>query len=189
MSNVKFKIDSAGLLNGMKQYRSKLKSALDNTISYLAVVGRDYAKQNLLVAYHTQKEGDTLADNIISIHKGVQSHKYYRSEIWATYSNLQEDILKTYYLEYGAGNVQTRHPYAVSIGWVYDLTGASTRTANGWYYYTLPYDKNPNKFELKRSPTGYIAYTKSSEPTMFMYNTRKYLERVMDGSNIKKLIK
>ena len=135
--------------------REKTNEALDE----IRQKAREIATTTLLQAYHTQKMGDELAQDI-----------YIDGD--TIYAGINDTIDDMWYAEYGAGKVSEEHPKANEIGWQYDVKGHGD---SGWIYKTTPNDKNPNKFNTTRF--GVMAWTNSSRPAKFMYRAGQWIEQ------------
>ena len=144
--------------------REKTNEALDE----VRQKARDIAINTLLQTYHTQKMGDTLAQDI-----------YIDGD--TIYAGMNDTIEDMWYAEYGAGKVDESHPKASQIGWQYDIKGHGD---SGWIYRTTQYDKNPNRFNTKY---GTMAWTNSSRPVKFMYRASQWATQNIDKILEKKM--
>lgn len=145
--------------NWIVKWGESIKEKTNEALEETRQKARDVATTTLLQAYHTQKMGDTLAQDI-----------YVEGD--TIYAGLNDTVEDMWYAEYGAGKVSEVHPKANEIGWQYDIKGHGDK---GWVYKTTHNDKNPNKFNTNKQ--GLMAWTTSSRPAKFMYKAGQWAEK------------
>lgn len=164
--------------NRLTKLQNNISTSISQTIDIMLDKGSKVAKQKILESSHTQKEGDTLVDliktNKMAANKGV---------IFAGGS--AEENKKMLMLEYGTGLVTKKHPDAGKVGWSYNVNDAAHRTSVGWFYNTTTNDKNENVIVKKNGKL--VAFTKYSNPSRYMYNTKKYIKNNMNKTLMQKL--
>ena len=191
MPDYKIKTSATGIL-GLIRRLEKIENSNLNLNKEMDDIGKKYttkAQQYLKNSSHTQKEGDLLANEI-----------YYTKDnnsITIIAGMSPEYINALYYAEFGAGMVDKKHPLANKTGWKYDIKKHGT---SGWrftpnentkleeidgkdakYYYL-----RQESFKYRRDNGTWTAWVKSSEPSLFMYNTHK---DILKDGYVAKLIK
>lgn len=144
--------------NWIVKWGESIQEKTNEALDEIRQKARDIAITTLLQAYHTQKMGDELAQDI-----------YIDGD--TIYAGLNDTVQDMWYAEYGAGKVSETHPKANEIGWQYDIKGHGDK---GWIYKTTPSDKNPRKIY---SSYGMLAWTNSSRPARFMYKAGQWIEQ------------
>lgn len=192
MANYKIKTSTTGIddvinsLNKINDYNIDFKDSLDE-------IGQRYTKiaqDNLKGAFHTQKQGDELAKEIHYLRD--------KNSVTIVAGMFPDYIEALYYAEFGAGMVSNKHPLANEYGWEYDVNNHGDK---GWHFTPNEFTKIKEidgseagayyemgePFKYTRENTGkMVAWVKSSEPTLFMYNTHRQM--LSDGF-IAKIIK
>ena len=161
--NCKISTNGKTLGNWIISWGESIEEKVLETVDIAKIKAKSIAINTLLKAYHTQKYGDFLADQIFI------SGDYVMAGVG------QKGIQSMVYAEFGAGKVSEQHPLANKIGWEYDIKGHGD---NGWWYRTTTLDKNPKKIEFDNGKI--YAWTTSSRPARFMYKAGKWLDDNID---------
>ena len=191
MADFKLKSSATGILGLIRRLEKIEKSNL-NLNNEMDEIGKKYtqvAQANLKNSYHTQKDGDLLADEIHYVKS--------KDSVTIVAGMSLEYINALYYAEFGAGMVDKKHPLSNQYGWKYDV---NNHGRDGWRFVANENTKiqevegsevkyahlRQENFKYKRKNGKMIAWVKSSEPTLFMYNTHK---QILKDGYVAKLIK
>ena len=176
-------------INRLNKIADATKNSFDKNSNLIGERYRDIARENLRSVSHTQRYGDLLIPEIYYIKdkKGVS----------IVAGMMPEAIEQLYYAEFGAGMVSKNHPLANEYGWQYDMKAHGEK---GWRFTPMEstkikeisgeqagaYYEIGEPFKYQRKNGKWVAWTRSSEPTLFMYNTYR---RILTDGYIAKLIK
>lgn len=162
--------NSKPLGNWVIKWGESIQEKVNEAIDEAKLKTKNVAVKTLLQAYHTQKYGDFLTDQIFI------SGDYVMAGVG------EKGTESMYYAEFGAGKVGSKeHPLASKIGWEYDMKEHGDK---GWIYPTTALDKNPIKFEKNGRLYG---WTISSIPAKFMYKSGQWLEQNIDKILVRKM--
>lgn len=171
VSKFKCKVSTNGkvLGNWINSWADSIEEKVNEAVDEAKTKAKNIATKTLLQAYHTQKYGDFLADQIFISGDYIMA-------------GVGKGIESMYYAEFGAGKVGSKaHPLANKIGWEYDMKEHGDK---GWIYPTTALDKNPIKFEKNGRLYG---WTISSIPAKFMYKSGQWLEQNIDKILVRKM--
>lgn len=183
INKLQFRTSISGVnsvIRSLKSMANKLQQTEENALNKIGKKYTKVAKRNLLNANHTQRDGDTLANEI---YYSINGHN-----ISIIAGQTPEVISQLYYAEFGAGMVSKQHPLANLNDWQYDVKGHGIK---GWRYKTTQNDKTPlvsgeqakafyqeGKPYVIRTKDGELTgWTRYSQPTLFMYNTYKRITK------------
>lgn len=180
---LKFSTKISGVDSVIKRLKSLSRKINKVEKEALNKIGEKYtevAMFNLLNSDHTQRYGDRLASEI---YFDVGEHKV------SIIAGMSRDYIEQlYYAEFGAGMVSREHPLAQQNNWQYDVKKHGDK---GWRYITTSDDKAPvidkmlfrdyyeqgKPFIIENKRGTLVAWTKYSQPTLFMYNTYKQIQQ------------